>query len=64
MARNYYKEINDALIRYKRNMPYKTHDVHWICNRIYWGWKWKKIAREQMEELASRIIKVMEDEVN
>lgn len=64
MTRNYYKEINDALIRYERNMPYKTHDVHWICNRIDWCWKWKKIAREQMEELASRIIKVMEGEVN
>ena len=56
MKKNYYKEIDDALICYETNAAYKTKDIDWICDRIDWCHKWRKITPEQMRELADRAI--------
>ena len=57
----FYEEINKALQSYETFKPYHIKSIDWICNRITWCWKWKKITKEQMEELCDRVTKIMED---
>ena len=54
-----YFKIDKALREYEchNDRPYMT--ITWICDRIDWAWQWKKISRDQMEELSERIIEVM-----
>lgn len=61
MAKNYYKEIDKVLKSYEEYKTWHDKSISWICDRIDWCWKWKKITREEMEELADRICKVMEE---
>lgn len=56
----FYDEIDKALQSYEAYKPYHTRNIEWISNRISWCWKWRKITREQMEELCDRVIKVLE----
>lgn len=58
--RDYYKEINTALMSLENYDAYPTKDIYWVCDRIDWAWKWRKITREQMEELADRAVAYME----
>ena len=51
----YYTEINQELITYEQGKPWHTKTMEWICNRIDWAWKWRKITEQQMEELADRV---------
>ena len=60
MKINYYDEIDNAIIEYENYKPYHTKTTEWICNRIDWAWKWRKITEAQMNELADRITKVLE----
>lgn len=53
-VRDYYKEIDDVLIEYENYKSWHTKSMEWVSNRICWCWQWKKITREQMEELADR----------
>ena len=59
MSRNYYEEINTALLSYEENKPYHTRNMEWICNRIDWCWKFRHITEEEMEELSNRACKVL-----
>ena len=56
----FYNEINKALSSYELNKPYHTHSIDWICNRIDWCWKWKKITEAQKDELCNRVIEILE----
>ena len=55
MARNYYAEIDKVISEYENGKPWHTRDIDWAANRVDWCWKWRKITKEQMEELANRI---------
>ena len=55
-------QIENAIQSYENYKPYHQHTIEWICNRIDWCWKWRKISEEKMHEFADRIIKVMESE--
>ena len=55
MKKNYYKEIDKALKPYENNKPYPDKTITWICDRIDWAWKWRKITKEEMEELTNRV---------
>ena len=55
-------QIENAIQSYENYKPYHQHTIEWICNRIDWCWKWRKISEEKMNEFAERIIKVMESE--
>ena len=57
--KNYYMDIDKAIIEYEVFASYKTKSIDWICNRIDWCYKWKHITETQMNELANRIIFVM-----
>ena len=57
----FYDEIDKALQSYENYRPYHQHKIEWISDRISWCWKWKKITKEQMEELCDRMIIVLED---
>ena len=56
----FYDEIDKALQSYEDYKPYHTRKIEWISDRICWCWKWRKITKEQMEELCDRVIKVLE----
>lgn len=56
----FYNEIDEALQSYEYYRPYHPRKIEWICNRIDWCWKWRKISKEQMEELCDRVIRVIE----
>lgn len=58
--RDYYKEIDRALRQHEEYHPYHTHSMYWISDQIDWCWKWRKISKEQMEELAMRATAIFE----
>lgn len=57
--KDYYSEIDKVLKEYEEYKPYHTKDIDWACNRIDWAWKWRKISKMQMEELADRAIQIL-----
>ena len=59
--KDFYKEIDTALKSYEDFEPYHVKDIDWICHRIDWCWKWKKISKNQMEELAIRATKILDE---
>ena len=58
--KNYYAEIDSALTSYENCKSWHEKSIPWICDRIDWCWKFKHITREQMEELADRVRRVLE----
>jgi len=61
--RDFYGEIDKALQSYEQFKPCHIHNTEWICNRIDWCYKWRKITKEQMEELVNRVIAVLDNEL-
>lgn len=61
--RDFYKEIDKALQSYEAFKPYHPYSTDWICNRIDWCYKWRKITQEQMEELSNRVMAVLDTEL-
>ena len=59
--KNYYEEINKVLKSYEDGKPYHTKNMEWAANRIDWAWKWRKITREEMEELTDRAIAIFDN---
>ena len=60
--KNYYEQIDRAIECYEKHSSWTPYSIDWICNRISWCWKWKKITEEQKNELVDRICKVMEED--
>ena len=60
----YYNEIDKALKSYENFKPYHEKNIDWICNRIDWCWKWRKITEKQMEELAARATAILDARIN
>lgn len=54
-----YQKINDALNRLE-NGYYAIHDASWCASRIDWAWKFRKITREEKDELCDRTIALFE----
>lgn len=52
--KDFYSEINRSLTAIE-NGKYSQHSLDWCADRVDWCWKWKKITRSQMEELADRV---------
>ena len=59
--KNYYEEINEVLKSYEDGKPYHTKNMDWVANRIVWAWKWRKITKEEMEELADRATAIFDN---
>ena len=59
-SKDYYTEIDLALKTYEDCKPWHDKSIDWICNRIDWAWKWKKITHSQMTTLADRVVKILE----
>lgn len=59
----FYSEINKALQSYENHKPYHTNSIGWICNRISWCWKWKKISEKEMVELSNRVIAILKGDL-
>ena len=56
----YYEQINRILISYEEYKSFHDKTMDWVASRIDWCWKWRKITKEQMEELADRATKIFE----
>lgn len=61
MKNKFYTDIDKVLKEYEDYKPYHTKDIDWVCNRIEWCWKWKKITKEEMEELADRATAILDN---
>lgn len=59
--RDYYKEIDNALRSYEEYKSYHMKNIDWICNRIDWCWKFRKITKDQMEELSDRACNILDN---
>lgn len=57
---DYYNEIDKVLIEYEECKNWHTKNINWAADRICWCWKWKKITKEQMEELADRVTAIFD----
>ena len=55
----YYQQIDKALLSYENYKPYHDKTMDWICDRIDWAWKWRKISENEMVELASRATEIL-----
>lgn len=60
LQKDYYKEIDKALQCYEEYKPFHIRDIDWICNRIDWCNRWKKITKEQTDELADRATAILD----
>ena len=58
--KDYYNEIDQALKSYEDCKPYHPKSIDWICDRIDWCWKFRHISEDQMQELADRVIAIMD----
>ena len=58
--KDWYDEIDRRLVLAETGKM-DAELLDWCARRITWCWKWRKITREQMEELAERVIKQRED---
>ena len=50
-----------GLTSYEDRKPYHTKNMDWVANRIAWAWKWRKITKEEMEELADRATAIFDN---
>ena len=57
----YYKQIDNVLKEYEEGKHYHTRDIDWACNRIAWCTQWRKITREQTDELANRATAILDN---
>lgn len=58
--KNYYHELDTALKSYEDFKSYHEKNIDWICHRIDWCWKWRKITKDQMSELSDRAVLILE----
>ena len=59
-GRNYYAEIDKAISRFE-NGQYPIRKASWITDRIAWCFRFGKISRKEMAQLADRMIAVFQD---
>ena len=55
----YYEQINNALLSYENHKPYHDKTLDWICDRIDWSWKWRKISEKEMVKLAEKTTNIL-----
>lgn len=58
-SQDYFEQIDEVLTRLEQYKP-TTKTLDWCAHRIDWCWRWRKISKEQMEQLADRVIKLYE----
>ena len=57
----YYQQIDKALLSYENHKPYHDKTMDWICNRIDWCFKWRKITEKEMTELVNRAVNILKE---
>jgi hypothetical protein len=63
MNNKYYNEINKVVTEYENGKSYHVRNIDWAADRVVWCWKWRKISKEQMEELADRITAIFDNDL-
>ena len=59
---DYYKQIDKALRQWEDWKPCRQYTTEWICNRIAWCWKFRKITEKQKNDFCNRAIAILEIE--
>ena len=59
--RDWYSFIDEILKSYENYCPTHPKSMEYAANHIDWCWKWRKITKEQMEELADRATTIFEE---
>lgn len=59
--KDYYNQIDKAIVSYEEYKSYKQYKIEWISDRICWCWKFKHITEEQMENLCNRVCNILEN---
>ena len=60
MENKFYEQIDKAIKEREAGKSYPSKSIEWICDRIDWCWKFRKISEKEMVELADRIVAVMD----
>lgn len=58
----FYNEIDAILRSYEEGKPFHGKGLDWAADRICWAWKFRKITKEQMEELSDRATLLFDSE--
>ena len=61
--KDYYAEIDKCLSRHEQG-KFTTHSMEWCTDRVAWCWKWRKITKEQMNNLADRICNIYDNNLS
>jgi hypothetical protein len=61
--KDFYLELDTALKSYEEYKPWHPMSMEKITDKIVWCLRWKKISKEQMEELADRATKIYENDL-
>ena len=61
--KDYYAQLNRWVSQYEKP-GFKEVSSDIITNKICWCWKFRKITREQMEELCDRMTEAFYDETD
>lgn len=60
VGKDFYAELDKAIKSYEEFKLYHLLAIEQITDKIDWCWKFRKITEEQMEELAGRVVKILE----
>ena len=58
-----YEKI-DRVLKQHENHKYAERSLDSIADYIDWAWKWRKITREEMEEVVDRICRLYDVELD
>ena len=57
-----YEKI-DRVLKQHENHKYRERSLGSIADYINWAWKWKKISREEMKNVADRVCRLFDAEL-
>ena len=58
-----YEKIDKVLKQHEQH-KYSERSLDSISSYIDWAWKWRRITREEMEDVADRVCALYEREIN
>lgn len=61
IAKNYYKQLDEAIAEYEEYKATPQHSILWISDRIAWCLHYKHITASEAEAFADRVTAIIED---
>lgn len=57
---DYVRQLDKALRQWEEWKPCPQYTTEWICDRITWCWKFRKITEKQKNDFCDRAIAILE----